>query len=146
MKKILIGAALLIVAAISALTIKDLIDLKNPLYVVPQITVYADETEIPTVLAGYSWRFAFDNETSELPGSVTEMAFAETQLLGGEKLDIEFTRKPKAVMISRSDPYSYHFNQADDEATVPFEQGGYIYKVYAVFDKGTALYFFYVLV
>ncbi len=146
MKKFLLSIILLFCAGIVAFFIKDLIDRNNPDHAVPQINVMADTNVVTTITSGYVWTFAFGEQKSKDSIGVVDLSIVPTELIGGELLDISFSRTPISYTVSRSGSYNYQFEVVKAPFVVTYEKGGYIYKVDAEFEQGTVEYYFYLLV
>ncbi len=145
MKKIIAAIVLFAFAGVIAFYLKDYIDRQNPDYAIPKMTVTADSKEIPSVVSGYSWSFRFGDKVIKEETPIVELSLERAILLGGEKLDISFSQPVNSIKVRISDSYSYEMHDAE-ELVVPYESGGYIYEVYADFESGAVLYYFYVVI
>ncbi len=146
MKKFIAAILLLVLAAGAAVLVKDALDVRNPDYAVAKLTVTADSVELPVSVAGYQWSFLFDRQTAKKPAPVIEQNLSAVTLLGGEKLELNFSQPVLSYTVRQSQNYSYEFFDLEGEITVPFEPGGYIYEVRAEFEHGWVLYYFYIVV
>lgn len=148
MKKVIIAVVLLALAGFAAFAVKDLLDARAPINAVPQLVVTADSQEEPIEnrIAAYVWNLALSGELSQNEKPVYELGLAPAQLMGGERLSLDFSRAPDSVAVSMARD-SYSFYPVEEEAlAVPFEPGAYIYQVYAKFPSGNVLYYFYITV
>lgn len=146
MKKLLLSLFLFAAAAASALLVKDAIDRRHPDYAVAKLTVTADSVEVPVLVAEYEWRFAFGNTATRQSPSIAELGLTPMPLLGGEQLELSFSQPVKSMTIERSGNYDYSFSVADGALAAPYESGGYIYRITAGFDSGSAVYYFYIVI
>ena len=146
MKKIIASIVLLFIAAAAAVLVKDAIDVRNPDYAVAKLTVTADSVELPVTVAGYQWSFLFDRQTAKTPEPVFEQEPIPTSLLGGERLELEFSQPALRCTVRQSQSYTYDFFALEGVIHVPFEPGGYMYEVRAEYEDGWVLYYFYVVV
>ena len=150
-KRILLGIVLIALAAFVAFALKDWLDRKSPQNAVPLLTVEAGGKSVAVPATGYHWVFAFGHEAERMPSPIHEafeQGIPKVELHGGEELDLVFSQQSDYVLIDRSiEPYTYDFFQpAENERTVPFEQGFYVYMVDATFKGGRVQYYFTVVV
>lgn len=145
-KKFLLGIVLLAAAAFIAFCVKETMDLSHPEYAVARLNVTADTQEIPVTIAAYDWSFFFKSKNVTAARDVVDITLPSVELLGGERLELDFSLQPESVEIKRSESYSYSFLDAAGDLTVPYSSGAYIYQVDAVFNRGTARYYFYIIV
>ena len=146
MKKILLSLVLLAAAGFSAFLVKDAIDRRSPDYAVAKLTVTADSVEVPVTVAEYDWSFAFGGSAIREAPSILDLGLSPMPLLGGERLEIKFSQHADSFALERSGNYDYNFEPIEGDLTVPFESGGYLYRVTAQFPSGRAVYYFYVAV
>lgn len=146
-KKVVIGILCFIVAGFVAFWIKELIDSRYPAYAIPQVTVTADGIPIEGTMSECSWSFLTQETYSvEFSGNLFDMDIPRNTVMGGERLEIVFSQPTEKIRVFRTKPYTYDFIVADDELQIPFDQGGYIYQVYAQFSRGYEVVFFYIVV
>ncbi len=144
-KKCILALVLFAFVGGAAFFIKDLIDRANPAYAIPQITVTADSRALETFADAYSWRFYIGGDVIREETPVADLSFAPVPLLGGETIAIGFSQPALETKLTRTDSYSYNF-QKTDELTVPYENGVYIYNVFARFERGAVSYYFCIVV
>ena len=145
--KILLGLVLIAAAGFLAFYVKDIMDSKEPLYNIAQISVYADSQQVETMVGSYSWQFTFEEKAEHTLASLNDTDFPETRLIGGEQIDVTFSVEPIRYEVRRSDAYSYQFMNEDEERLiVPYEPGGYLYEVSAEFPQGIVVYYFYIVI
>ena len=145
--KIIIGLLCFILSGFIAFWTKELIDSRYPAYAIPEVTVTADGIPISGTMSECSWTFLTQETYNvEFSGNLFDMDIPRNSVMGGEKLEISFSLPMESVRVFRTKPYTYDFIVADDELQIPFEQGGYIYQVYAQFKRGYEVIFFYVVV
>ncbi len=145
-KKLIIALLLLCAAGFTAFWVKDMLDRENPEYAIPKVTVTADGQEIPVTISGYKWNFTFGGVFKKISPSVYDIAQVSVSLKGGESLETLFSQDVKKLNISRSASYSYNFSPTENDMTVPYEKGAYLYDMYAVFDNGSMQCYFYIIV
>ena len=94
-----------------------------------------------------SWSF-LNGETYVVqpPDNLYDVSLPHNAVLGGEQLEIQFSQKVQVLRIYRSEPYSYNFIMAEEDLVIPYDKGGYIYQVYAQFERGYEMIYFYVVV
>lgn len=146
LKKILLGAVLIALAGFAAFCVKEAMDLRHPEYAVARLEVTADSEPVDVTIAGFNWSFFFSNKNARQMQDVALMSVPSTELLGGETLELKFSLAPESYEIKRSESYSYSFIDIGGDLTVPYSSGAYLYQVDAVFDRGTARYYFYIIV
>ncbi|MEG0751611.1 MAG: hypothetical protein RR998_01260 [Oscillospiraceae bacterium] len=146
MKKLLVGAVLLVCAGFVAFFVKDMIDRQHPEYAVTQLTVTADTKDVAVIVAGFDWAFPFGGRAKREAADIVEQYPVPSVLLGGEKLELIFSQPIISLSVRRSESYSYALSDIGGDLTVPFENGAYLYEVNASFEQGSVLYYFYILV
>lgn len=147
MKRLIAAVILFCMAGVFSFLLKDFIDSENPEYAIAQIEVTADTTVVGHVLAGYEWSF-YNGRRDAMPTRAWfELEMTPYEMLGGEKINIEFTLPAQEVMINRLDNNKQDgFVPSDNDLYVPFDKGGYLYEVHARFRQGWVLYYFYIVV
>lgn len=146
MKRVLLSLVLLAAAGFSAFFVKDAMDRRHPDYAVAKLTVTADSVELPVMVAEYDWSFAFGASAKKETASIIDLGLSPMMLLGGERLELDFSQAADSVTVERSGNYDYNFAPAEGALSVPFESGGYVYRITAEFPSGHAVYYFYVVV
>lgn len=146
-KKILLALLLFSLAAAAGYFIKETIDARYPEYALPRITATADGEELVCVMDSCSWSF-LTGETYNYGAneSIFELELTKNELIGGETLAISFSQQPLEVSVSRSERYSYDFSPCGDDLTVPYEAGGYLYEIWANYERGYELFYLYIVV
>lgn len=145
--RIILVISMLIIAALAAVAVKDAIDRRNPQYAIPQITVTADAAPVAVLTAQYKWEFMLGGSAELDEGAIEELSIPETNLEGGELIVIDFSVKPESLRMERTSAYTYDFSDIDEtDLTVPYESGGYIYRISADFDYGSVVWYFYIVV
>ena len=145
--KLILVIAMIILAGFAAVALKDFMDRRNPYYAIPQIYVTADSEPVAVMVAGYEWKFALGGSINRDVTPATSMQLRPTNMSGGEKLEIDFSVEPKSAVIMRTISYTYEFEEiGEKDLTIPYESGGYIYKVSAEFASGSATWYFYIIV
>ena len=146
-KKIIASLVLLCVVGFIAYCVKDVIDRQYPDYARPKVTVTADGQDIPVTVAGYQWDFALGGTYHKEPPIVYDIKQTAVETLrGGERLEITFSQPVRELTVNRSESYSYNFSPTEDDMIVPYESGGYLYELDAVFDNGWIKCYFYIII
>ena len=146
-KKVLFALLAFVAAAAAGYFIKESIDSRYPEYALPQITATADGEELVCVLDACSWTFLTgDTYNYGASQNIFELELAKNELMGGEALNISFSQQPEAVTVSRSERYSYEFRPCEGPLTVPYEEGGYLYEIWADYSRGYELFYLYIVV
>ena len=151
LRRYLIAAVMLVVSGFITVSIKDNIDARNPEVSLPMINVTTGYTSIPNVpRAGYEWSFGRKTVRSpyvssmDVPMSVYE-AMPNTPILIG------FTTPHTQLTLYESPGVMYEGKVfAPDDSFVerrysmntPVNEGIYVYKVVAQFERGTIVHYF----
>lgn len=113
----------------------------------PNLKVTNNSSEIATIKGNYDWlsknsllkKESFRSEP-ESPMEIAEN-MEGTKVSPLSELNLEFTKKPKAVTVtalgeSKNTPYTYD----DNKIIVPKEEGTYIYEISAEWKQGNISY------
>lgn len=146
-RKIIIAILCFAIAGYISYWIKEIIDTRYPEYALPTVKVTADGQPLEVSMSDCSWSF-LNGETYVVqpPDNLYDVSLPHNAVLGGEQLEIQFSQKVQVLRIYRSEPYSYNFIMAEEDLVIPYDKGGYIYQVYAQFERGYEMIYFYVVV
>lgn len=153
-RKLLIGAALLLVAVCVTVFIQENMAVQSPEHSLPTITITMDQnstfSESSIFRAGYEWNFLTTTAKHTPPYSTEDILQAAAPVLLEPRtyLDISFSIEPKKVRISRADGKSPNaFMELVDAGTgplvMPATPGFYLYQLQVDFGwRGSIVYFF----
>ena len=145
--KLILVVAMIVLAGFAAVAVKDFMDRRNPYYAIPQISVTADSEPVAITVADFEWEFELGGSISRKGTAVTNLQIKPTNMSGGEQLKIDFSVDPESVEIMRTKPYTYDFSEiGESDLMVPYESGGYIYRISADFASGRATWYCYIIV
>ena len=144
---------MLILSGFITVAIKDSIDAKNPEVSLPVINVTTGYTYIPDVnvpRAGYEWKFGAKTVRAPYVSSI-DVPLIAYEAQPGAPIRIGFTIPHTQLTLYECPGVMYDGKvMAVDDAFVerrystdtPTEEGIYVYKVVAQFDRGTIVHYF----
>lgn len=151
-RKLLIGAVLIGLAAAVSLFIKENLDVKSPEDALPDITVSVNGLPIAPEMvlrAGYEWNFWTTTEKNT-PAYTSEellrMVYPVDMPLRSV-IDLSFSIKVKDLKISRADDAEYRYfielaGAGEGQVIAPAQAGQYLYKIEAGFGRrGSVIYY-----
>lgn len=148
-RKVIIGIALIIVAALLSLFIKESLDTSNPASALPEMSVtYNGNTIDPAYvfMAEYEWNFLTTIERSPKL-LIEDIPLRTYDVLPQLPMEISFSKAPKSIKVSRaSGRYSADFTEIitsnSGEFFTPNLPGVYVYKIEASWAmRGSILYY-----
>lgn len=140
-RRYLIALVLLVAATFATVFIKDSVEAANPEQSLPIISVTAGYNPPYVVRAGYTWNFGFKTVRSpylyaaDVPLMVTDCGPEDTITIGFTS-PYEYTNVYITKGLATDD-----FSPVYDLKT-PKEDGIYVYRIEAYFEKGDMLYYF----
>lgn len=143
LRRYLLAVVMLAICGYISIFIKDTLDSRNPEVSLPIITVTTGYTNIPTApRAGYEWSFTTKTVKSPYVSSI-EVPLTVYEALPEMPILISFSTPYQQITLyeSRQDSPE-QFVEKRYGMTTPSEDGTYIYKVVAKFDKGTIVHYF----
>ncbi len=152
MRKLLIGAVLIGLAAAVSLFIKENLDVKSPEDALPDITVSVNGLPIAPEMvlrAGYEWNFwttTEKNTTAYTSEELLRMVYPVDMPLRSV-IDLSFSIKVKDLKISRADDAEFRYfielaNTEEGQVIAPAQAGQYLYKIEAGFGRrGSVIYY-----
>ncbi|MDO5602432.1 MAG: hypothetical protein Q4G07_06650 [Oscillospiraceae bacterium] len=163
LKKLLLGAVCIAVAALASLALKDIVDSYNPESSLPILeinNVYTSplvsgdgSPEKSLVRANYSWRF-ITGVKEGLSLGPSDFAMLPVSVLPSTPILFHFSREPESLSISRAtgaypseeDFIRYNGSALAGEINTPSTPGTYVYRIEAQFDRGSILYYLFLRV
>lgn len=143
LRRYALAIVLLVISAYISVFIKDTIDSKNPEVSLPIISVTTGYTSIPDVpRAGYEWNYA--TKTVQSPFiSCIDVPLVVYDALPGAPILIDFSSPYKSITLYEGEGVApENFTEKRYSMTTPAEEGTYVYKVVAQFDRGTIVHYF----
>lgn len=143
LRRYLLALVMLAVAGYISIFIKDTLDSKNPEASLPIITVTSGYTNIPNApRAGYEWKYTTKTVKSPYVSSI-EVPLTVYEALPEMPILISFSTPYQQITLYESRQESPEkFVEKRYGMTTASEDGVYIYKVVAKFDKGTIVHYF----
>lgn len=140
-KRYILALVMLVIAAYTTIFIKDTVDALNPEKSLPVINVSVGYNPPYVVRAGYTWQYGLKTVRSPYVSAI-DTALMTTDCLPNSNIVINFSAPYEYVTVYQAD------GLANDEFTklynlvTPAEEGIYVYKIEAKFEKGDILYYF----
>ncbi len=142
LKRYVIAVLLLILSAYTTVFIKNYVDSQTPEKSLPTINVSVGYVQPVVQRAGYTWKFGTGIAPVLSPYvSAEDVPLMVMDCYPGD-IVINFSRQPELVTVYQTEGLANNnFKQLYTLAT-PQEEGIYVYKIQAEFDKGDILYYF----
>lgn len=142
-KKAIMGAVAVCVAAAVSLLLKNMLDANDPENALPQMSVTAGTVTIDPIRAGYEWNFITTTKRGPTV-AVEDVPLIPKQVQAGVPITLSFSSKEEAVEIARMDgvPSGNSFLPVAGDLITPLQPGRYVYRVQVDFKKGYIVYYF----
>ncbi|MBE6894950.1 MAG: hypothetical protein E7483_05065 [Ruminococcaceae bacterium] len=151
-RRYIIACIMLVLSGFVSVAIKDNIDARNPEVSLPIINVTTGYTVIPTVnvpRAGYEWSFGSKTVRSPYVSSI-DVPIVAYEAMPNAPILIGFTMphtqltlyESKGVMYDGKVMSSEEFKEKRYSMNTPKEDGIYVYKAVAQFDRGNIVHYF----
>ncbi len=141
LKRYVIAVVMLFFATIATVMIKDTVDSLNPENSLPIINVSVGYNPPYVVRAGYEWKFGLKKVRSPFV-SASDTPLMVTDCYPGENIVINFSAPFEFYNLYRAEGLANEDFTAVYNRVTPGEEGIYVYKIEAVFEKGTMAYYF----
>jgi hypothetical protein len=141
LRRYIIAAILLVASAYGAIIIKAKIDSRNPELSLPEISVAIGYNPPYVVRAGYTWRFGFQTVYSPFVSAV-DVPLMVTDARPEENISITFTMVDELVELFMTKGKDNDDFKKQYTWITPKEEGVYVYRVNAEFEKGKVQYYF----
>lgn len=141
-KKYFIAFIMLIICTFTTIFIKNTVDSTNPENSLPLISVSAGYTKPYVVRAGYTWNFGHKTICSPYVSSVDAPLTVVEPCTPGENIVINFSAPYEYINVEIANGLANDNFEKVYNLTTPEEEGVYVYKITAQFDKGDILYYF----
>ncbi len=150
LRRYVFAAIALVVAGFLSVKIKDNIDARNPEVSLPIINVTIGYTSIPKCpRAGYEWSFGTKFVRSPYVSSI-DVPLTAYEAMPDAPILIGFTMPHTQLTLYESDGIKYdngvissgNFKEKRYSMNTPKEDGIYVYKVEAQFDRGSIVHYF----
>lgn len=143
LKRYIIAFVLLILSAHASIFIKNYVDSFNPEKSLPILSVSVGYNQPAVVRAGYTWNFVKGLEPTLAPYvSAEDVALMTTDCAPNENIVINFTAPYEYINLYQTEGLVNNNFQQLYTWTTPAEEGIYVYKIEAHFEKGDMLYYF----
>lgn len=141
-KRYVIAVILLILSAYTTIFIKNYVDSKNPEKSLPIINVSVGYVQPAVQRAGYTWKFGTGIAPTLSPYvSAEDVPLMVMDCYPGD-IVINFSTQPELVTVYQTEGLANNNFRQLYTLTTPQEEGVYVYKVDAQFEKGDILYYF----
>lgn len=127
--KVILGAALIVLAGFAAFAIKDLLAYQNPQAALPICRIQYNGSQLPEknwAMGAYTWRFLTRTRDWEAPGAAEKIEAAPVN--ANAPLEISFSFEPDSLLVSRSKDGGEYTEVLGDLHT-PVEAGEYTYRI-----------------
>ena len=151
LRRYLLAAVMLVISGFVAIAIKDNIDARNPEVSLPIINVTTGYTSIPNVpRAGYEWSFGTKTVRSPYVSSI-DVPMSVYEAMPNMPILIGFTIPHTQLTLYESPGMMYDgrvvasddtFVERRYSTNTPSQEGIYVYKVVAQFERGTIVHYF----
>ncbi len=153
-RKLALGTVLLAVAIVITVFIRENMNVQEPEMALPTFTVTMNGSTAlargSVFRAGYEWNFFTTTAKHTPPYSPQDLTQVTppVQMMPRTYLDLDFSIKPKSLVISRADDKNFeNFMDLVDVGMgpiiTPAEAGSYRYRIQADFGwRGSIIYFF----
>ena len=133
---------MLVLSAYATIFIKNFVDSKNPEKSLPIINVSVGYVQPAVQRAGYTWKFGAGLAPTLSPYvSAEDVPLMVMDCYPGD-IVINFSTQPELVTVYQTEGLANNNFKQLYTLTTPQEEGIYVYKVDAQFDKGDILYYF----
>lgn len=140
-----VAVVMLIIAGYISVFIKDTIDSKNPEISLPVISVTTGYTSIPipdVPRAGYEWNFATKSVQSPFVSCI-DVPLIAYEALPDAPILVRFSIPHKSITLYEGKGAApENFVEKRYDMNTSSEEGVYVYKVVAQFDRGTIVHYF----
>lgn len=152
LRKILVGAVLVAIAAAISLFIKENLDVKSPEDALPDLTIQVNGLSIAPEMAlraGYEWNFwttTEKNTPAYTPEDILQLVYP-VDMPPRSLIDLDFSIELKDLRISRADDADFRYfiemaNTSEGQILAPAQTGRYMYKIEAGFgSRGSVIYY-----
>ncbi|MBR5521506.1 MAG: hypothetical protein IKU54_05860 [Oscillospiraceae bacterium] len=140
-KRYVIALVMLVLSAYTAIFIKDTVDSMTPENSLPIMSVTIGYNPPYVVRAGYTWSFGTKTVRSPYV-SATDAALMVTDCSPGENIVINFSAPYQFISLYQANGLASEEFKPIYNYTTPAEEGIYVYKIEAYFDKGDISYYF----
>ena len=154
LRKLLLGAVLLLVAAAITMFIKESLDTQNPESALPILTIEYNGTEVPPsqegflYRAGYEWSFFTTVERRAPQLAENDLPLIPLDVSPQAELELRLSKEPSSIKVLRaSGTGSTEFLELTDASdgtfNTPTTSGVYVYKIRAEWStRGYIQYYF----
>ncbi len=145
-RKVLIGALLVVLAAGVSYSVRDLLAYRHPEATLPAVRIEYNGTELPaehSMMDAYSWRYLTLVKDWAVEDREAWKKIEPAPVLPDAPLDVSFSFAPKDLTVSRAKGDSDVFSELSGELRTPTEPGVYTYRVAGEWGvRGAIAYYF----
>ena len=143
LKRYIIALVLLVLSAYTTVFIKNYVESLNPEKTLPTITVSVGYNQPAVQRTGYTWKFGPGISPVLSPYIAAEdVPLMVTDCYPNENIVINFSAPYEYINVYQTEGLANNDFQQLYTWVTPREEGIYVYKVEAYFDKGDMLYYF----
>lgn len=143
LKRYFLALLMLVLSAYTTIFIKNYVDSKNPEKNLPLINVSVGYVQPAVQRAGYTWKFGPGIAPILSPYvSAEDVPMLVMDCYPGHEIVINFSTAPELVTVYQTQGLANNDFKQLYTLVTPQEEGIYVYKVEAEFEKGDILYYF----
>lgn len=143
LKRYLLAFVMLVLSAYVTIFIKNYVDSMNPEKSLPIINVSVGYNQPAVVRAGYTWKFGTGIAPTLSPYiSAEDAPLMVTDCSPGEVIVVNFSATPELVTLYETKGLANNDFKQMYTLVTPEEEGVYVYRINAEFEKGDIMYYF----
>ena len=143
LKRYFIALILLVLSAYATIFIKNYVDAQTPEKSLPLMNVSVGYVQPAVQRAGYTWKFGPGIAPSLSPYvSAEDVPLLVMDCYPGHEIVINFSMQPELVTVYQTEGLANNNFKQLYSLVTPMEEGIYVYKIAADFEKGDILYYF----
>lgn len=143
LKRYLFALVMLVISAYMTVFIKNYVDSLNPEKSLPAINVSVGYVQPAVQRAGYTWKFGTGLSPVLAPYiSAEDVPLLVTDCSPNEVIVINFSMPYELITVYQTEGLANNDFKQMYTLQTPEEEGIYVYKIQADFEKGDILYYF----
>lgn len=143
LKRYMLAVVMLILSAYTTIFIKNYVDSLNPEKSLPIVNITVGYNQPAVVRAGYTWKFGTGLAPKLSPYiSAEDVPLMVTDCSPNEVIVINFSAPYELITVYQTEGLANNDFKQLYTLQTPREEGVYVYKVQADFEKGDILYYF----
>lgn len=143
LKRYFVALLMLVLSAYATVFIKNYVESKSPEKALPTLNVSVGYVQPAVQRAGYTWKFGTGIAPILSPYvSAEDVPLLVMDCYPGHEIVMNFSRAPELVTVYQTKGLANNDFKQLYSLVTPMEEGVYVYKIEADFDKGDVLYYF----